>query len=349
MAQQQRKKKLEKNIEKGEIVIDEPIGPGSKTYCVRCGIAYSRKKGYFPVSHSPMYRGSGYAPVCNTCLDKMYETYCAELGAKEAMRRICMKLDLYWCEDIYNLVEKSVGVTSRIRAYIGKTNLYKYIDKNYDDTLKDEAEALANGTHLNQRIEYGDESLEASKEEIIPDPEVVDFWGSDFSPEFVQKLDRRYKYWTSDLDELDKGSVSLYKQICILEETINRDAAEGKPVDKNISMLNTVLGSANLKPVQKKSETDTSIDSTPFGVWIDRWENKRPVPDPDPDLQDVDGIIRYITTWFYGHISKALGIKNVHCEMYEKELEEMKIKRPELAEEDDEETLLNLIFGKSGE
>ena len=129
----QRKKILEKNTP------DEPQVGSTKTYCCKCGMAYSRKKGYFAVSHSPMYRGSGYIPICNECVEKMYETYCKELGPKEAMRRICMKLDLYWSEQIYAAMEKTVGVNSRVRNYIGKTNLVKYIDKTFDDTIKEES------------------------------------------------------------------------------------------------------------------------------------------------------------------------------------------------------------------
>ena len=125
------------------------------------------------------------------------------------------------------------------------------------------------------------------------------------------------------------------------------DSAAGRPVDKNMNTLNTLLGSLNLKPVQKKSEVDAATENTPFGVWIDRWEHKRPIPEPDPMFKDVDGIVRYITIWFYGHIAKTLGIPNVYCEMYEKEMEKMKVERPEAFDEevDDDESIFNSIFG----
>ena len=356
MAEAKRKKKLEKN---GASAVTPP--PSSNVYCVRCGMAYSRRKGYFAASHSPMYRGLGYIPICNDCLDKMFEAYCREMGPKEALHRMCLKLDLYWDEEIYDSVERTAGMASRIRSYIGRCNLVKWIDKNYDDTLR-----KMGIIHAPERIstEMSDESSKVASFDETPvsgedgevwvDPEVVEFWGEDFKPEFILKLDRRYKYWTSDIAEggLDKGAVALYKQICILEETINKDAAEGKAVDKNQSMLNTLLGSVNAKPVQKKTEADAAIDNTPFGVWIDRWENRRPVPEPDPDFQDVDGIIKYITTWFYGHISKTLGIKNVYCKLYEDEIRKMKVERPDLIEDgeggDDDESFFNLIFGESG-
>lgn len=336
MADSQKRKKLVKSDE-------GPKEPAQRYICYRCGTSYSRQKGFFPASHSDMYRGMGYLPICCDCVDDIYEDYCIELNnGKEAMRRVCMKLDLYWDEDIYAMMERSTSGNSRVRNYIGKTNIIRYMGKAFDDTLKREA-AEAAASPIAAVMPAVD-----SKEPIVVSQDIIDFWGEDFAPEFLIKLDKRYQKWTGGAKDLDNGSVSLYKQICLLEETINRDAAAGKPTDKNVNMLNTLLGSVNEKPVQKKSEADAAIDNTPFGVWIDRWENKRPIPDPDPAFKDVDGIIKYITTWFYGHISHTLGIKNMSCKLYEDEIAKMRIKRPELAEEDDE-SLFNKIFGKTGE
>lgn len=165
------------------------------------------------------------------------------------------------------------------------------------------------------------------------------------------ELERRYRDWTDGANIADPTERSLYKQICILEATINRDSAQGKAIDKNVNALNTLLGSMNLKPTQKKDEADSSVDGTPFGVWIRRWENTKPIPEPDPELKDVDGIVRYISIWFLGHLCKMLGIKNTYCKLYEDEIAKMRIERPEYEDEDDE-TLFNDIFstdGKAGE
>lgn len=320
-------------------------------------MAYGRLKGYFPVSYGFLYKGTGYLPYCRECVDAMYTAYLrASKDPKKAVRQMCRKLDLYWNPQVFDSVERSNSTRSVMTNYITRVNSVKLASKCYDDTLEEEGALWLEPKEYRSKSGKAPEaqSVKSSEEEdeaptrVYVDPEITDFWGSDFEPEFVLKLDKRYKDWTEDLDQLDKGSISLFKQICILEETITRDAAMGKPVDKNMNTLNTLLGSANLKPVQKKSDADIAMENTPLGVWIERWETKRPVPEPDPELQDVDGVVKYITTWFFGHISHALGIKNVPCEMYEKELEKMRIRRPELAEEDDE-SLFNKIFGSSGE
>lgn len=164
-----------------------------------------------------------------------------------------------------------------------------------------------------------------------------------------RELEQRRQYWMSKFPEgteLDVGTEALIRQICSLELDINRDRIAGKSVDKSVNALNNLLGSANLKPNQQKADGDSAQENTPFGVWIRRWETQRPVPDPDPELEDVDGIIRYISIWFLGHLCKMLGIKNTYCRLYEEEIAKMRVDRPEYEDEDDE-TLFNDIFGGS--
>ena len=316
----------------------------SSTVCRRCGKAYGRLKGNFSTSYASLYKGTGYLPYCRKCVEEMFDTYLeACKDERTAVRQMCRKLDLYWSEDEFDYVDKKNTTRTMMTSYLQRIAGLKYSGKSYDDTLNEErvSSGPVNDCSENSTIE--------PYEEIYVDPEIVDFWGADFAPDFLLKLDKRYKDWTEGQDELDKGSISLFKQICILEETIARDAAAGRSVDKNMNTLNTLLGSANLKPVQKKTEADAAMENTPFGVWIDRWEHKRPVPEPDPALRDVDGIIRYITIWFYGHISKTLGIPNMYCEMYEKEMAKMKVDRPEAFDEevDDDEAIFNAIFGNT--
>lgn len=345
MADAPKRKKLEKSE-------DVRTPSSQKFYCCRCGMAYSRQKGYFPVSHSPMYRGVGYLPICNDCIEDLFEKYRGLLADdKEAMRRICMKMDLYWNESLYEAVEKSAGIHSRIRSYIGKTNLIRYIDKTFDDTLLEESKA--EGTKRSDAFMFSEpeSTIEDNVEKFQVEQSVIDFWGAGFAPDFYMELERRYRDWTDGANIADPTERSLYKQICILEATINRDSAQGKAIDKNVNALNTLLGSMNLKPTQKKDEADSSVDGTPFGVWIRRWENTKPIPEPDPELKDVDGIVRYISIWFLGHLCKMLGIKNTYCKLYEDEIAKMRIERPEYEDEDDE-TLFNDIFstdGKAGE
>lgn len=345
MADAPKRKRLEK-VQQDNLPVSN-----QKFYCYRCGMAFSRQKGYFPVSHSPMYRGIGYLPFCNDCIDTLFDEYRQSLGSdREAMRRLCMKLDLYWHDSIFDMVERTAGVNSKVRSYIGKTNIIRYIDKSYDDTVKEEERNGIAAARQEERVQTGYLPEDDAQEENIDIPEdVILFWGPGYTPKMYLELEERKKYWLSRFPvgyNFDIGEEALIRQICNLEIDINHDRAAGKSIDKNVNTLNTLLGSANLKPAQKKSEeADAELDNMPFGVGIRKWENTRPIPEPDPELQDVDGIVRYISIWFLGHLCKMLGIKNTYCKLYEDEMERLRVKTPEFEDEDDESMFNNIFSG----
>jgi hypothetical protein len=325
-------------------------------YCCRCGTSFGQRRNNFPVSHSHMYLGTGYLPFCRDCVDELYEIYFdRRRSKKEALRAVCMKLDIYWHPAIFEMANNGYESGSLVRRYIGKTNLYKYIGKTFDDTLaEEEAEQI-------ERLRFpaqpsavsGDGGDRATDNSLISDdpdtlsvaPDVIAFWGSGFQPSLYVELEQKYKAWTDGLGgDVDPGAQAIYKQICILECTINKDLAAGRSIAQHENALNTLLGSAKLRPAQKTNTEDAELENMPFGVGIRRWENTRPIPEPDPEFQDVDGIVRYITVWFLGHLCKMLGIKNTYCKLYEEEMERLRVRAPEFEDEDDE-SLFNDIFG----
>lgn len=315
--------------------------------CFRCGTKYGRRKGNFPVSYAIQHKGVGYVPICKNCIDTMYNTYLAQCdNAKDAVRQMCRKLDLYWSESVFEIVSRKSTTRSMMTQYIAKINSVSYAGKSYDDTLSDEG-TLWSFTQNISTEEDNDNSEESEDNEIQTPEEVILFWGSGYSDEMYCELEQRRQYWMSKFPEgteLDVGTEALIRQICSLELDINRDRIAGKSVDKSVNALNNLLGSANLKPNQQKTDGEGAYENTPFGVWIRKWENQRPIPDPDPELEDVDGIVKYISIWFLGHLCKMLGIKNTYCKLYEDEIAKMRVDRPEYEDEDDE-AVFNDVFG----
>lgn len=318
--------------------------------CRRCGNAYGRLKGYFPVCYAPLYKGIGHLPYCRDCVDEMYQIYLTESGdPRKSVRQMCRKLDIYWSQQVYETTEKKASQRSVMTSYLAKIAGLKYAGKGYDDTLREE------GTIWNDvpEIQTQEPVIEsAANDERIEDidPTIIMKWGPGYPPSMYKELEERWEYWMTrypDNADLDIGTEALIRQICNLEIDINRDRAAGKSIDKNVNMLNTLLGSAMLKPAQKKDDAETAMEKTPFGVWIKRWENYRPIPEPDPELNDVDGIIRYIEIWFKGHLAKMLGLKNAYSKMYEEEMERRRIELPDYSDEDDED-LFNDIFDIDG-
>lgn len=310
----------------------------SSSQCRRCGKAYGRLKGNFPASYAHLYKGVGFMPYCRSCVDEMYDTYLLTCkDPKKATRQMCRKLDLYWNEAIYEYVSLRSASRSIMTAYIQRTNSNQYIGKSYDDTLSEE-DALWESKKAdipdNKSGNESESSEQVSAEAIEIAPEIVEFWGADYSPDFLLKLNKRYKEWTKGQEDLEPAAISLFKHICILEETIAIDSAAGRPFDKNLNTLNGLLGSLNMKPVQKKDEAaGGSVDNSPMGVWIRRFENERPIPEPDPELRDVDKIVRYIQIFFLGHLAKMLGKTTVYSRMYEEEIARLRVESPELSGE----------------
>lgn len=324
----------------------------SSAICSKCGKSYGRRKGYFPVNYGLLYKGVGYVSVCKECIDTMYNGYLSQCNnAKDAVRQMCRKLDLYWSDKVYDVVERKNTTSTMMTSYIAKINTVTYSGKSYDDTLAEEGNLWNWG--LKPVVPEEPVCTEETTHQDIPDVSeaVVAFWGAGYTPEMYESLEQRRSYWMSrfpDDYELDIGTEAIIRQICSLELDINRDRAAGRAIDKSVNALNTLLGSASLKPTQKKGDdTDTSIDKTPLGVWAQRLEYKRPIKEVDPELRDVDGIIRYISIWFLGHLCKMLGIKNSYCKLYEEEIAKMRVEHPEYEDEDDE-TLFNDIFSSDG-
>ena len=329
------------------------INAGS-SICRKCGTAFSRLKGYFPVSYSYLYKGTGYLPYCRDCIDNMFADYYAVChDYKAATRQMCRKLDLYWNESLFDQVEKQSSTRSIMTCYITKINGLKQAGKSYDDTLKEEGTLWvwpdrfgmqATGVTIPEPIA----AQESTEEEDQPDisDDVIAFWGPGYTPKMYHELQERYDFFVSGLPDgvdLDVGTKALIRQIAAAEIDINKDRAAGRSVDKKQTALNTLLNNTLLKPAQKNDESDAANDNTPFGVWIRKWENQRPIPEPDPELQDVDGIVRYIEVWFKGHLAKMLNIKNAYSRMYEEEIAKRSVDRPEY-EDEDEESVFNDLF-----
>ena len=160
------------------------------------------------------------------------------------------------------------------------------------------------------------------------------------------ELEKRYSYWLSKFPkdaDIDIGTEALLKQVCSMEMDISRDRSQGKSVDKSVMVLNNLLGSLNFKPSQRQSgDINSDVLTNPLGVWLQRWEKKRPLPEIDDDLKDVNRLLRYFFVWL-GHIFKMLGKKGGFTRMYEAEIERLRVEHPEYSDEDDEDLLVDAL------
>jgi len=330
------------------------VGSSGAT-CYKCGKTYSGFKTHFPATYSSMYKGVGYAHICKSCIEDLYNGYLVQCkNTPDAVRQVCRRLDLYWSKNVFDAAERVSSARSIMTKYIAKTNSVTYAGRSYEDTLIEEgtlwdfeknttSQDLSNKAQSSAATGIGGD---AEKEETVPDS-VIAFWGYGLDTQQYIQLEQRRKYWMSRLPsdmEFDIGTEAIIKQLCSLELDINRDRAAGRAVDKSVNALISLLGSAKLKPAQKKDDISSEITKTPMGVWAKRWEDKRPIPeDEDEETKNGKDLVRYVTTWFLGHLCKMLNIRNTYCKLYEDEIEKLRVENPEYKDEDDE-TLFNDIF-----
>lgn len=328
----------------------------SANVCAKCGTAFSRKKGFFPASYAPLWKGTGYLCICRDCIEAMYLVYLQQSNdAKTAVRQMCRKLDLYWSDKVYELVEERSTNRSIMTRYMAKLNTSAYVGKCYDDTLEEEGRiwdfdnaVVANIETTTTDEEVSDDPIYIEDDDIKITDDVVRFWGSGYPQSMYKELEQRRRYWMSKMPEgveIDIGTEALIRQICSLELDINRDRIAGKSIDKSVNALNTLLGSANLKPNQKKDENaDSNLANTPLGLWLYRYEYKRPLPEIDEECKDSNHIRKYVFTWM-GHLCKMMGKKNAYTKLYEDEIERLRVEMPQYDDDDlsDEEFMMNVM------
>lgn len=327
---------------------------GSNVYCSKCGKAYTKTKGTFSVSYGQLYKGMGFLPYCKDCVDDMYEKYYNECGDDRlAVRQMCRKLDLYWNQSLFNAVANRNSQQTIMSAYIKKTNEPKWAGKSYDDTLREYGAlwtwGLSGTPAVKAPAQDGEDAQECASD--APPESIKSFWGPGYSDLMYWQLDERYKYWLAQYPEgaeLSLGEEALLRQVCNLEISIAQNRSKNKSIEKEVSTLNSVIASLNIRPDKKKAVEGTLNENTPFGVWIRRIEDTRPISEPDEQFKDVDGIRKYITVWFFGHLCKMLKIKNSYSKLYEEEMARLRVERPEYEGEDDE-AVVESIFSKAGD
>lgn len=321
-----------------DVKVEQSKDEKRKYYCTCCDKSWYTQNGHFSKSNSSIYKSNnGYINVCRDCVDKYYYAL-VELysGVEEkAIERVCQTFDWFFHEEPLGASKKISENRSRIGSYISKMNLWQTKKKGttYVDTIK--LRFLEENTAIN--------SIEDIKDvkDIKLTQKIVRFWGTGFEPEQYKFLQNQYDEWITRNECKTKAQEELFKALCFAQLNILTTQQNNGKVNDAMKSFQDLLGSANLKPTQNND--NALADQNTFGTLINKWENEKPIPEPDPEWKDVDGIGRYITVFFLGHLCKMMGIKNSYSKEYEKEMEKYRVEKPEYFE--DEEVDFDKIFG----
>ncbi|MBQ0035588.1 MAG: hypothetical protein KBT35_01580 [Firmicutes bacterium] len=172
-------------------------------------------------------------------------------------------------------------------------------------------------------------------------------FGTNYNQEELMFLENEYQDWTNRYPCDNKSQELLFKRVCCKELEIDNAQKNGKDTKDMDATLQNLLGSLNIKPNQKTSSELT--DNLTFGQLIDRWEQEKPIPEPEGEFKDPDKIGLLIDVFFKGHLSKMMGLKNAFSTTYEKFISKYTVKKPEYDEDTDSEALFDKIFGQKAE
>lgn len=330
------KTKIDKNVDVGRIMAEEER---TEFYCSCCGKKYTKQKGNFPYSNSPLFAGNGgYVTICKSCIDKYFYNLVDFFSGNEekAADRMCQICDWFYADDIWGVCRKISSDRSRIGALPSKASLPQYKQRGitYLDTIKERA-----STNINDAEDLLDAKDDLADLKVRK--KTISMFGMGYSMEQYKFLQEQYDDWTARCEAKTKAQEELFKNLCIAQLNIQIAQQTGGKVKDAMDTFQSLLGSANLKPVQNND--NALADSQSFGTLIKKFEEEKPIPEPDPEWKDVDGIVKFITVYFLGHLCKMIGIKNNYARMYDEEMAKYKVEKPQY--EGDDEALFDSVFG----
>lgn len=323
----------------------EGIATPTTLHCLHCNDVYDSNEFYD--SDSEWHESICKIPYCIKCLDNFYQDYFKKYKELEypnpdrkAIERICMTLDIYYSDKIFDSAIKDSKVrtdATLIALYLKQVKLYQYRKKNYDTTIHDKYKIMKDAD--SSMSVYTEQDVQQSED--IKD--AIKFFGSGFSDDDYIFLHEQYTDWTTRHECETKSQEEVFKQICFTQlELLKATRAKQDTKDLNATFLKQ-LEAAKLQPKQNKGETVS--DTQTFGTLIDKWENTRPIPEIDEDLQDVDKIGLYLDVFFKGHLAKMMGLKNGLSNLYTNFMKKYTVEKPEYNDNEDGEALFDAIFG----
>lgn len=331
---------------KTQKIIRPPEQKSDKVYtCNACGKEFKAQYRNFTRNKSPYFAGNnGYIDVCRNCVQSFYDQYVEKYGntkeaEERALERIAMRFDFYINDTLSTNSEKMKMGETRLDAFFRNNNLAGNNLRTYDERLE-EKEKNERRIVINSPDDFGEET------DLTQDD--LQFWGVGYQDDELIWLKNEYEDWKSRHICKTKAQEENIKLLCKIQLQIQKAATNNATnIDRLVSSYNTILKSSSLSPQQAK---DNLAENNTWGTLIKKWENTKPIPEPDPEWKDVDGIKKYINVYFLGHLCKMLGVENSYSKMYDEEMEEYTVTRPEYQQPQDEDESQHMhVFKKEDE
>jgi hypothetical protein len=277
-----------------------------KMTCSDCGKEKIITKDFY-TSFSPFHKSTGRLHVCKQCVQDSVKD-----GDIESFKNFCRSFDKPFITHLY---ESAITNNAYIGEYFKLINAKDFKHMTWNDS---DFDGHKNSKSIKTKISIEDvenDDIRLDKNDL---KELINFFGKGFDVEDYVWLQGEYEDFLNRYECDSKGMELLIKEICLQQLDIQKRRAVGEKVDQQLKTLQDLLGSSNLKPVQETGAN--AVEQESFGTLIKKYERERPIPEPDPMWKDVDGIGKYIKTFFFGHMARALGIENKSQDEYDEEI-----------------------------
>lgn len=274
------------------------------------------------VVKSPLWEGNGYRlPVCNDCLNVLYDFYYRSLGDPyAAYRRICMKFDIYYNDAIVDGALKESASTDRIKPYISQLNYARNSGKTYDNTIEeehnkyiygdfvfqyeDEDGNLINAKEELEKLKKANAQLLANENQDQPDPELECRFGLGFTSQeyvFMQH------YYENQIAEIPEGCREVLdetlKDMCRFKSLQSRSFRTNSlaEIEKYSSLFQKSLKYKDDMIAKYKKTESENTDVIVMSSLTEMIENFNPaeVYKKKGVFDDVDGIKDYLERFVY--------------------------------------------------
>lgn len=303
--------------------------------CHKCGDFMARDVFYKDIRYA-----TGVYPKCKRCVMMEVEQRVNKNDppniTKESVQRVLQDMDLPYIDKFYTQCVTNIDEGTResaighpFSAYLSTIkSLNQYKDKKWKDSVFGETEEMVEGNYSIRK-------------------NIRKLFGAGRSDEDYLFLQNTYDDWASRT-QVDSKSQEVYvTRICCKLLEIWKAERAGKDTGKLDASLNDLMAAANLQP--KQNVGNAATDSLTFGQLIEKWELEEPIPDPEPEFKDIDGIGKYIRVFFKGHLAKALGFDNAYSREYDDFMKQYTVNKPSYTDTETSEDIYSALFRKDVE
>ena len=281
--------------------------------CSKCKKDKKLSDSYYMAS-SNLIHTDGKLGICKSCLEEIIDFKNAE-----SLKNVLRAIDRPFLTEAYE-GSFATNPNNPFKEYMRRLGMKQNRELTWNDSDFNKPTNLSNEVEIN----YDEEDLDMN--------ELIRFFGRGFDNEDYYWLHSEYSDFLNRYECDSKGMELLIKEICLTELDIKKRRALNEKVDQQLKTLQDLLGSSNLKPVQETGAN--AVEQETFGTLIKKYENEKPIPEPEAKWKDVDGVSRYIRVFFLGHLTRMLGIKNDYENEYWDEMNKYTVNEPVSEDED---------------